>query len=574
MAFPPANYVACFPLQAYFVDKDNGGPLSGGYILFFEDEASTVPKNVFVQQQQPNNDYIFTNIGSRVDLSSVGTTQYLGTDSIIFLYPFDARGNEELYYIQVFSSAGVMQFDRSAWPPNVSANFTPAAGTFAGSQNVISNPQFAQVVFPAAPAGAYTYTVANASTINIAPDWNVVCPSSGTLVVTQIAETDTAAPGLPAFGLRIAPSGFTGPVALAQTISQSPRLLENGYISGSFIAQANTATSVVSMQYLPSDPTLPTIIVVSDTATLGGYALIHGTIEAPISPDINSDSPLAPGYIQVQLNIANGADVTVSCVQLVSVEGSMDVPNYIQESTPRQIDHLYHDAYPIVPVGTVIDFAGYTAPLHYLLCDGTDTYDRVVYQQLFRAITLTDTVSFTISENTYTDTNAPLLYVGMAVESSNLNTGTTISAISGTTITLSNTANATGSFPITYLPYGEGDTSAHFAVPNLLGYVTAGVGGGLLGAASSGLDGLGYGNALSTNSVMLGLTQIPDHKHVPLSPETSFFGDKSGGGANYTGGANVFTTAATTGGISTYTSQTAVSIVQPTTLLYKYIRYE
>ena len=574
MAFPPANYIACFPIQQYLVNKDTGGPLSGGTIYFFEDEARTVPKNVYVQQQQPDNSYIFANIGSQVGLSSVGTTQYLGTDSIIFLYPFDSNGNEELYYLEVFSADGVLQLTREAYPPNTSANFTPSTGTFAGSQNVVSNPQFCEVVFPPAPASAYTYTVATASTINIAPDWDVICPSSGSLVVTQRAVTDANAPGLPAFALEISSSSFSGPIVLSQKITMSPRLLENGFISGSFIAQTNTGSpATLTMQFVPSNPTLSPFVIRTGIATMGGYALLENTIASPSGANVNTDSGLV-GYIQVQIVIPSGADVTISCVQLVSVEGLTDVPNYIQESTPRQIDHLYHDAYPIMPVGTVIDFAGYTAPLHYLLCDGTNTYDRVLYQQLFRAITLTDTVSFTISVNTYTDTNAPLLYVGMPVESPNLNSGTTISGISGTTITLSNTANATGSFPITYLPYGLGDTSAHFAVPSLPGYVTAGVGGGLLGAASSGLDGLGYGNALSSKSVMLGLTQIPNHQHVPLSPETSFFGDKSGGASNYTGGANVFTTAATTGGISTYTSQTGVSLVQPTILLYKYIRYE
>ena len=63
MSFPPPNYIACFPLQAYFVDRDTGLPLSGGYINFFEDEARTIPKDVFIQQKQPDNSYLFVNIG-------------------------------------------------------------------------------------------------------------------------------------------------------------------------------------------------------------------------------------------------------------------------------------------------------------------------------------------------------------------------------------------------------------------------------------------------------------------------------------------------------------------------------
>lgn len=572
MAFPPANYVACFPLQAYFVDKDTGAPLSGGYIQFFSDNAFTIPKDVFVQPQQPNSVYTYTNIGSTVSLSSVGTTQYLGTDSIIFLYPFDADGNEQLYYIQVFSAVGVLQFTRMDWPPNTSANFTPAAGTFAGSQNVVSNPQFCEVVFPPAPASAYTYTVATASTINIAPDWDVICPSSGSLVVTQIAVTDANAPGLPAFALEISSSSFSGPIVLSQKITMSPRLLEDGFISGSFIAQTNAGSpATLTMQFVPSNPSLPPFEIRTGVATMGGFALLHNTIASPTGGEINTDDGIT-GYVQVQIVIPSGADVTISCVQLVSVEGLTDVPNYIQESTPRQIDHLYHDAYPIVPVGTVIDFAGYTSPLHYLLCDGTNTYDRVVYQQLFRTITLTDTVTFTMGMATYTDANAPMLYAGMAVESSNVNTGTTILSISGTTITLSNNAIATGSFAITYLPYGVGDTAAHFAVPDLLGDVIAAVGGSLLGAASSGLDGLGYSGGVG--SANLNANQIAPHTHGASYGGNNSAGSGDGSYIYCTNAAGSTHTGVTIANNVPSPSLQPVSRIQPTTLLYKYIRYE
>src|ERR1700724_587996 len=116
MPLPNPNYVQMPQLQAYFVDKETGLPLAGGYLLFFEDEARTIPKDVFVLSQTPGPTYSYTNIGSQVTLSSIGTTQYLGTDSLIFLYPFDASGNIELYYIEVYSSTNILQFTRSAIP--------------------------------------------------------------------------------------------------------------------------------------------------------------------------------------------------------------------------------------------------------------------------------------------------------------------------------------------------------------------------------------------------------------------------------------------------------------------------
>lgn len=350
MSFPPPNYVYCAVLQQYFVDKDSGQPLSGGYINFYNDIPSerTIPKDVFVQQQQPDSSYVFTNIGSTVGLSSVGTTQYLGTDTIIFLYPFDANGNEQLYYIEVFSSAGVLQFTREAWPPNVSASFTPTTGSFVNSENVVSNPQFAEVLFAPAPATSVALTIGGAQTLEIAPDWSIITTGAGTLTLTQVAETDTGAPGLPAFGLEVSLSGFAGPVVLSQTISQSPRLLEDGFASGTFIAKSNLMSPIpITMNFVPSNPSMPPVEIASGSATVGAYALISGTAATPSGGLINGDSGLT-GYVQVQFSIPAGADIIISCVQLISVAAENIVANYIQESTPRQQDHLFHYWQPIL----------------------------------------------------------------------------------------------------------------------------------------------------------------------------------------------------------------------------------
>ena len=340
MPFPPANYYACFPIQNYLVNKDTGAPLSGGVIYFFEDEARTVPKNVYIQQQQPDNSYLFINIGSQVTLSSVGTTQYLGTDCIIFLYPFDSSGNEQLYYLEVFSSDGILQLTREAYPPGVASGLNPST-SFISSENVVSNPQFAEVLFAPTPAAATTFAIAAAGTYEIAPDWSVITPSSGTLIVKQVAVTDTLAPGLPAFALDISVASFSGPVILSQKISMSPRLLEDGFVSGSFIAQAITTASTVTMNFVPSNPAMAPVLIKSGTATLGGFALITGSVATPVGAEINSDAGNV-GYVQVQFVIQNGAEVILSCVQLLSVAGTSTIPEYIQESTPRQQDHLFH----------------------------------------------------------------------------------------------------------------------------------------------------------------------------------------------------------------------------------------
>ena len=413
MPFPPANYYACFPLQAYFVDKTTGAPLSGGYIQFFEDEARTVPKDVFIQSQQPDNTYIFVNIGSQVTLSSVGTTQYLGTDCIIFLYPFDASGNEQLYYVEVFSSSNILQFTRDAWPPGVAAGLNPGT-TFIGSDNVVSNPQFAEVLFAPAPAAATTFAIAASGTYEIAPDWSVIAPSAGTLVVKQIAVTDTSAPGLPAFGLDISVSGFSGSVILSQKISMSPRLLEAGFVSGTFIAQAITATSMVTMNFVPSNPAMAPVTIASGTATLGGYALISGSVGTPTGADINTDAGNV-GYVQVQFVIQNGAEVILSCIQLLSVDGTATVPEYIQESTPRQQDHLFHYWQPKLNYKPIPSYlTGWDFPLNPAQLGSSGSFGTLGGTNLSR-YTWDQTILFANVDNTMTwarDANTNGIVIG------------------------------------------------------------------------------------------------------------------------------------------------------------------
>lgn len=114
-----SRYVLAPSLQEYFVDKDNGLPLSDGTVYFWKDQARTVPKPVFEISGTPPN-YSYTQLPNPVTLSSVGTFEDgSGNDILPYYFPFDANGDIELYYIEVFSSGGVLQFTREGWP-----NFT------------------------------------------------------------------------------------------------------------------------------------------------------------------------------------------------------------------------------------------------------------------------------------------------------------------------------------------------------------------------------------------------------------------------------------------------------------------
>lgn len=137
MALDP-RYVIAPSLQMYFVDKDSGLPLVNGQVFFFEDEARTIPKDVFEISGAPPN-YQYNVLPNPVSLSSVGTFEDAnGNDVLPYYFPFDSLGNVQLYYIEVYDSMGVLQFTREGWP-----NFTTTEVTSSQDvTNFVPNGQF------------------------------------------------------------------------------------------------------------------------------------------------------------------------------------------------------------------------------------------------------------------------------------------------------------------------------------------------------------------------------------------------------------------------------------------------
>ena len=151
-------------------------------------------------------------------------------------------------------------------------------------------------------------------------------------------------------------------------------------------------------------------------------------------------------------------------------------------------------------------------------------------------------------------------FIGMAIEGTGISASTTITNIAGTTVTMSAAATVTGASTVTFFAWGGGNGTTTFNTPNLLGYVTAGADGTLFG---TGLNAVGHRGGSSTHTIAVG--ELPDHTHNVSSGAASGVGAASrlatGAGASTTGGVNGVT-------------NTAMTIVQPTANVRKYIRYE
>ncbi len=342
---PSPLYIAFQGLETYFVDKDTGAPLSGGLVKFFSDVARSVPKDVFQQTQLVDNTYEFVNIGSEVGLTAVGTFESPddGTDIQVYAYPYNEDGDFELYYLEIWSAgtpedpAGILQFTREAQPAN--AVNDSGIQTFVDSDNQIENPQFVVTLLDATLTHEFTVTGTGTET-SIAPDWSLITNGSGTVTVTQLALTDISMPTGAPFAIRINSTGITS-LKLRQQITQSPRILGQGFIFGSVVAKSFDASEILLvMDYVASNGY--TVNLVNESTTDDGeWTTLANDVAADISTT-NNNSPLTPGYVNIDITIPTLSDVGITSVQVVNTGEANSTSEFIQESVPRQIDHLFH----------------------------------------------------------------------------------------------------------------------------------------------------------------------------------------------------------------------------------------
>lgn len=377
-----SHYIPAFSIETVILDKDTGAPLSGGLVYFEQDNQRGVLKPVY-QITGTSPDYTYTQLPNPMTLSSIGTFEdSLSNPVVPYFYPYDSDGNIEYYYVRVTSSEDVAQFDREAVPYVPESDETE---TLSVITNEISNPQFVELVYPT--SHVFSFGAVSQQVVNIAPDWDMVvtCASSGTVTVSQI----TPAGSLniitnPGTILSITTAGISS-LLLRQRIYGSPNLWGSGYLSGSFVAKTFSGTSqTLNMFYSQSDGTVvDQLIVAGSLPASGDYTMFSDAFLIPAS---NSTQTFPNAYIDIYFDIPLSMQIAITSVMVVFTgDTALNNIAYDQESYARQIDHLYHDAYPILPVGAVIDYAGTTLPIHFLACDGA-AVSRTTYARLFQAI--------------------------------------------------------------------------------------------------------------------------------------------------------------------------------------------
>lgn len=199
---------------------------------------------------------------------------------------------------------------------------------------------------------------------------------------------------------------------------------------------------------------------------------------------------------------------------------------------------------PLTPIGSVLPWAGIgAAPSKWLLCYG-QAVSRATYSALFAAVSKSSTVTITIASPGIVTWNAHGLGNGDPVtfrnSGGNLPTGIVAGtvyyalAVTTNTFQISATPNGTaintsgtqaGTQTCWYTPYGQGDGSTTFNVPDMRGRTVFGK-DNMGGTASSprrmdnpgngqeGIDGLNLGNAGGQAGHTQTVPELVSHQHV------------------------------------------------------------
>lgn len=228
-----------------------------------------------------------------------------------------------------------------------------------------------------------------------------------------------------------------------------------------------------------------------------------------------------------------------------------------------------------VPVGTIIDFAGINIPAGYLACNN-QTVDRTTYADLFDAITRVENVTLTTGVNTFTLGVTFGLYVGMAIESAGIPGGTTITNVSGTTVTMSNNATVSGAEDVRFFSWGNGNGTTTFNVPNLSGRVSMQT----YGSNLSPQIGNQIGQIGGAATVALTYNQMPAHNHAGSVFNRQVFQTDANVGLNVAvinpnlAGINIpGLTIAPAGGGTLNVSGEAHPNIQPSAIVHKLIKF-
>lgn len=273
-----------------------------------------------------------------------------------------------------------------------------------------------------------------------------------------------------------------------------------------------------------------------------------GSAAAPPYSDVNETNS---GWYR---NGTQDWRLSVNGVDVLQVTGTgAGTPSVLNLPSPMSLSFAgtpFNQA-AVVPSGAEMAYAGLTAPSGWLFEFG-QAISRATFATLFTAITLTTTGTPSNGSSTVASVATNLVGMGVEgalIEGAGIPTGTTIFSVTSNSIVMSQ--NATGGSAgeaLRILPYGQGDASTTFNVPDRRGRVIAGrdnMGGTAAGRLTGQTNGI-LGTLLNATggeeTHTLTTPQIPSHTHANTVGETAHShstgqtGTNTGGNQGSSGG--------------------------------------
>lgn len=233
---------------------------------------------------------------------------------------------------------------------------------------------------------------------------------------------------------------------------------------------ADTSSSVVI--YAGASAGTPDSVTVNAPSFTGGDGQVINYISTNTNTAAVTINPSGFGAIQVMRDSATGPGPLTG--------GELVATNAVSVIYDAAAG-VFHILSPInwpntsgVPVGTVIDVAGFVAPTNYAFAYG-QAVSRAAFPALFSSLTLAQTGSISSGSPDITGlSDTTQLGFGMPVESIGIPGGATLLRCSPTSCTMNTNATTTRSGTMTFFAYGSGDGSTTFNLPDFRGVSTVG----------------------------------------------------------------------------------------------------
>lgn len=310
---------SCNPIW-YMVDYSTGLPLNDQYYAFFlANDLPYLPQNVF---QDENGISPWDN---PIQFQSSGTL------------PNNLYFNPDLVY-RIAIRRGPDSTSPLIW---LIENYVPSIGgtspssNFENSQNLIIDPQFADISFSS------PVTFVSAGTYNIAPNWQLILTGSGSSTLTQkLLPGNDNLPGNPPYALEINNSGWTT-AKLVQTFNNNGAIFAGGAVAMSILAKTATNPYLTTLNYVangtPNNPPIAT-----ETAAVGVYTLISGFKNIGASSNISSG---AAANVQMTITLPTNDIFSITNVAFIGQTGQAEnvpSPVFQEQSYPQIVNNEFY----------------------------------------------------------------------------------------------------------------------------------------------------------------------------------------------------------------------------------------